>query len=102
QKTAYEIFTCWSSDVCSSDLALRSASSQVRARKSAAEPQARRMCDADFIQCEPVELVIRDAPGQRFGALLEQFRRRTAQNQKARRSPWPIGHDAQDGEELGP
>ena len=71
-------------------------------RKSASQPQQVDVLRSRFRQRQTRQIVVRDPPGQRLGALAQQAWRCAAENQEPRRAGTAIGQHAQGRKELRP
>ena len=75
---------------------------QERQREAAPEPEFLHSPDADLVDAEAAEFDVLDAAGQRFGALAQQVRTRTAEHEEARRVVVAVDQDPQDRKQIGP
>ena len=71
----------------------------VRPRKAAPQPEPLEV--GNLVQVEAAELMERHPPGERFGGLAQQFRRRAAEHEETGRRARAVGQHPQHGEHVG-
>jgi hypothetical protein len=76
-------------------------SGKIRSWETSTKPQLFQISDAHLFGAQTREFVESDPTGERLGPLAEQIRRRAAEDEETRRSPWPIGKDPKNGEKIG-